>query len=124
MRLALVVGINYYNDLSCLYGCVNDAIAVSQALQRHGDGSVNFDCKLLTVADSANALSRASLKDKIAELFRTQADIALLYFAGHGHIEPTGGYLLASDATRGDDGLPLSEVQTLANGAMIRHASV
>ena len=38
-----------------------------------------------------------------------------LYFAGHGHIETTGDYLLASDATRGDEGLALDDVLVLAN---------
>ena len=33
------------------------------------------------------------LKDTIKELFKTDAEIALFYFAGHGHIEATGGYL-------------------------------
>ena len=42
-------------------------------------------------------------------------EIALLYFAGHGSIEATGGYLCASDSRTGDDGLPLGEVMTFVN---------
>lgn len=58
---------------------------------------------------------REEIKDAISQLFSTKAEVALLYFAGHGHIEPTGGYLLGSDAKRGDDGISLNEVLTLAN---------
>jgi hypothetical protein len=39
----------------------------------------------------------------------------LFYFAGHGHIEVTGGYILASDSQSGDEGVPLNEVLVYAN---------
>jgi len=45
MRKALVVGINYYQHGSPLFGCVDDAHAVKSALQRHSDGTVNFGVK-------------------------------------------------------------------------------
>jgi hypothetical protein len=35
------------------------------------------------------------------------------YFAGHGYIEDSGGFLCASDSESGDDGLALSEVMTM-----------
>ncbi len=115
MRIALIVGINYYEHGNPLYGCVDDAHAVKAVLEHHGDGSVNFDCKLLSGTGPADGVLRNDLKDAISELFKAQAEIALFYFSGHGHIETTGGYLLASNSTRGDDGLSLSEVLTLAN---------
>ena len=117
MRKALVVGINYYNSGSALFGCVQDACSVKTVLERHGDGRVNFDVKFLTVTEAKNAVSRAQLKDAITELFKGESDVALLYFAGHGHIEATGGYILASDSKRGDDGMPLMDVLGLANGS-------
>lgn len=115
MRKALVVGIDYYEHVSGLFGCVNDAHAVNAILERHADGSINFGTKLLTGTGPSDSVSRGELKDLVVELFRGENDIALFYFAGHGHIEATGGYLLASDAARGDDGLPLGDVLTLAN---------
>lgn len=115
MKKALIVGINYYEAGGALYGCVNDAHSVKSALERHSDGSVNFSTKLVTAVDVHTKIDRGSLKDMVADLFTGDSEIALFYFAGHGHIETTGGYLLASDAKRGDDGLPLSEVITLAN---------
>lgn len=117
MRKALVVGIDYYDHASPLFGCVNDAHAVKAVLERHGDGSVNFDVRLLSGTGAHDAVTRGDLKDGVAELFRDDSDIALFYFAGHGHIEAAGGYLCGSDVKRGDDGLSLSEVLTIANAS-------
>jgi hypothetical protein len=117
MRKALVIGINYYSQIRGLYGCVNDADAVKSVLERHGDsdGNVNFDVKLVTAESDADAISRDALKDLVRDLFADDSEVALFYFAGHGHVEATGGYLCASDCRRGDDGLSLAEVMTLAN---------
>lgn len=117
MNIALIVGINYYPHGSDLYGCVNDAYNVKNVLERHFDGSINFDCKVLTASNNHDSISRGSLKDAVEKLFSTKSEVALLYFAGHGHVEATGGYLLASDAKRGDDGLSLNEILTLANSS-------
>ncbi|MGF1669702.1 MAG: caspase domain-containing protein [Balneolaceae bacterium] len=115
MRIALIVGVNFYEHGSPLFGCVNDAYNVKAILERNDGGSVNFDCKLLTASSSSDAIRRNDLKDSIEQLFNTEAEIALFYFAGHGHIESTGGYLLASDSSRGDEGVALSEILTFAN---------
>lgn len=124
MRIALIVGINYYEHGGPLFGCVDDAHAVRAVLEHHGDGSVNFDCKLLTATGPGDRVNRNDLKDRVADLFKAQAEIALFYFAGHGHIESTGGYLLASDARRGDEGLPLTDILTLANASHVRNKVV
>ncbi len=115
MRIALIVGINYHEHGSPLFGCVNDAYNVKAILERNDGGSVNFDCKLLTASSSSDEIKRNDLKDSIKQLFETEAEIALFYFAGHGHIESTGGYILASDSSRGDEGVALSEILTFAN---------
>lgn len=115
MRKALVVGIDYYQNISPLYGCVGDAYSVKSILERHSDGTINFSVKLLAATNETSLLTKANLKNAIRELFSDDNDIALLYFAGHGHIETTGGYICTSDCIEGDEGLPLSEVITLAN---------
>lgn len=117
MRIALIVGINHYEHGSPLFGCVNDAYEVKTILERNGEGSVNFDCKLMTAPSSAESIGRNGLKDSIEKLFKSDAEIALLYFAGHGHIESTGGYLLASDSKRGDEGVSLNDILTYANSS-------
>ncbi|HAU2169458.1 TPA: caspase family protein [Legionella pneumophila] len=117
MRKALIVGIDYYEHGTPLFGCVNDAYSVKAVLERHDGGAVNFDCRLLTGTGASEKVNRGKLKDQIETLFQTDAEIALFYFAGHGHIEATGGYLLSSDSSRGDEGVSLSEILTLANNS-------
>lgn len=119
MKKALVVGIDSYKNISKLYGCVNDAYSVKMMLERHADGSVNFGVKILV--SSAEDVTRYLLKDSIRELFSGDSDISLLYFAGHGYIEESGGYLCAFDTETGDDGVPLSEIVSLAAKSRARN---
>jgi len=114
MRKALIVGIDHYAHISSLFGCVNDAHAVKNMLERHADGTVNFDVRLL-IARAPSGVQRKELRDSIKHLFSSSSEITLLYFAGHGHIDEAGGYILPSDSTNGDDGIPLLEIMTLAN---------
>ena len=81
MKKALVIGIDDYATCP-LSGCVNDAEAIAQLLERNGDGSPNFSVKLVT---SDNETVTSALMDEvIGELFKGDADTALLFFAGHG----------------------------------------
>lgn len=115
MRKALIVGIDYYQNGPSLIGCVNDAHQINDVLQRNGDGTINFGIKLLCGIDSDKQVVRSDLRDSIIELFNCDADIALLYFSGHGYIAETGGYIIASDSNLRDDGIPLSDIITYAN---------
>ena len=124
MRIALIVGINYYKHGSSLYGCVDDAHSVKAALERHDGGGINFDCKLLTGTGETDSVSRNELKDSVEELFKQDAEVALFYFAGHGHIESSGGYILASDSRRGDEGVSLSDILTYANSSPAKNKLV
>lgn len=114
MRRALVIGVDFYKDGGSLYGCVNDSQAVKKKLERHADDSVNFDVKHLT-GTANHPVDRRDLRNAIVELFKGSGEVALLYFAGHGHLESTGGYICASDSADGNDGVPLAEIMTLAN---------
>lgn len=122
MRKALIVGIDYYDNINPLSGCVNDANAVKAALERHADGRLNFPApRLLTAIAPTQGISKSQLKDAVRELFEDDAEVALFYFAGHGYIEDTGGFLCASDSDTGDDGLSLAEVMHLANSSTARN---
>jgi len=81
------------------------------------NGELNFDVKHVTSVDAASSITRKELKENIKQLFEDECQIALFYFAGHGHIEETGGYLLTSECTEGDDGLALQEILELANSS-------
>lgn len=122
MRKALVVGIDTYDHISGLHGCVNDAHAIKAMLDRNADGSVNFGARLLT--STGGEISRAKLRDAVRELFEGDDEVALLYFAGHGYIESTGGYLCATDTKTGDDGLSLSDIMSFANKSKARNKIV
>ena len=115
MRKALIVGIDYYENASHLFGCVNDSYAVKNVLERHGDGTLNFDILHIPVTNESNKITRGELKDKVTELFRDECDVALFYFSGHGYVENNGGYLITSECSRGDDGLSLDEILIMAN---------
>lgn len=114
MRKALVVGIDHYVHAPPLFGCANDAHGVKHMLERNADGTVNFDVKP-KIGTVPVGVSRKDLRDSIRNLFDGGGEIALLYFAGHGHIEETGGYILSSDSADGEEGIPLSEILTFAN---------
>jgi hypothetical protein len=122
MRKALIVGIDYYEGINPLAGCVNDAYAVKQMLDRHADGSINFaQPKLMVSTGPDQAVTRTDLRTAIRALFEDKSEVALFYFAGHGYIEATGGYLCASDSRTGDDGIALSDIMTFANGSPARN---
>ena len=121
MRKALVVGINYYEHVDPLRGCVNDAHAVRQVLERHSDGTKNFGVKSLTGTGPADPLSRRDLRAAVEALFADDAEVGLLYFAGHGFVDTTGGFLVTSDSEDGNEGLALSEVMSIANSSRVRN---
>lgn len=122
MRKALVVGIDHYKHIGSLNGCVNDAYAVKQMLDRNADGSINFaQPKLIVGTGPADIVERPELKEAVRQLFADDNEVVLFYFAGHGYIETTGGYLCAGDCKTGDDGLPLAEIMTLANKSPARN---
>lgn len=94
---------------------MNDAHAVKSVLERHADGTVNFATpRLMTGTSKTDRVDKAALKEAVRELFANNSDIALFYFAGHGFVEDTGGFLCGTDCKTGDDGLSLAEVMTLA----------
>jgi uncharacterized caspase-like protein len=84
-------------------------------LERHTDGSVNFSVKLLSGTGPSDTVTRSELKDAVKDLFAGDSETALFYFAGHGFIEATGGYLISSECKSGDDRLSLNDVLILAN---------
>ena len=116
MRKALIIGIDKY-PTSPLSGCENDAMAMANTLKSNGDGSPNFDVKLLT--SNTQNITNAVLLSAVEELFKGDAETALLYFAGHGIVDPAtnAGYIVSQDGKRGSWGMSLSEILGMANKA-------
>lgn len=116
MKQALIIGIDKYKSQP-LNGCVNDARAIAKLLKYNGDTdkSSNFEVKL-----SENVKSRAALRGQIRNLFDRDADMALLYFSGHGYIDDVGGYLVTPDGVQNDPGISMDEILTYANQSDIK----
>lgn len=121
MRKALCVGIDSYENILDLNGCVNDANAVKSALERNGDGTLNFDVKLICATSEETYITRNNLKDAITELFENDAEIAVLYYSGHGSFDSLGGYLCTSEVTRPDDGLSLNEIMSIVGKSPVKN---
>ncbi|KAG1647600.1 Chemotaxis response regulator protein-glutamate methylesterase of group 1 operon [Nymphon striatum] len=88
-RVALVFGMSSYTELPSLDNTANDAIGMAETLE-----TIGFD---VTLAVDANGAEVNQLLDDFA--FRSEvADLALIYFAGHG-IEVQGeNFLIPVDA--------------------------
>ncbi|GJL88991.1 MAG: hypothetical protein DHS20C03_27000 [Minwuia thermotolerans] len=117
MKKALVVGIDDYPPPYELNGCVNDAVEISMALEKNGDGSPNFDVRRLVSSDGA--INAQQLHEAIKNLFAGEAETALLYFAGHGIVddETNSGFLVTQDGRDPNWGINLSSVLQQANQA-------
>lgn len=119
MKKALIVGIDDYPNAP-LSGCVNDAVAIANTIEKNGDGSPNFSVRLLT--SNETDVSTAALSKAIEELFVGDADTVLFFFAGHGIINPitNTGYIVSQNGAKGAWGMSLSDILSLANKAYPR----
>lgn len=124
-RKALFIGVDYYENVADLTGCVDDAHRVAAMLERHADGRLNFaNPRVMTGTSAAAPVTRAAMKEAVRQLFEDDSEVALLYFSGHGHVEDTGGFLCGSDAADGDDGLALNDVMTIADASPAKNKIV
>lgn len=110
MKKALCIGIDCYEHINDLHGCVNDANAVKAALERNGDGTLNFEVKLMCATSETTYIKKNELRDAIENLFKSESEIAVLYYSGHGSFDSLGGYLCTSEITRPDEGLSLNDI--------------
>jgi caspase domain-containing protein len=113
-KRALIVGINEYDTVTSLWGCVKDATGMADVLARNDDGSINFDCKLFT-SPGPEKITRGALKRYWNELFHEFRGDVLFYFSGHGTSTNVGGYIVTQEGTPEDPGLAMSDLLVLAN---------
>jgi hypothetical protein len=98
---ALIIGINEYTEWPVLRTAVNDAMGVKEVLSsRYG-----FAEKNITLRVDKSAVRETLLEDmkRVAGSLK-ESDNLLLYFAGHGQLDPlTGdGYWIPADGKRED----------------------
>ena len=119
-RRALVVGINNY-ERAPLRGCVPDAQEVAERLRLHDDGSPNFAVDT-RISDHGDApIERMVLRQRIKEFFANVSGMDLVfYFSGHGRQDDRGAEIVTSEL----DGVPVSELMTLANGSAARTVTI
>jgi hypothetical protein len=108
MKRALLIGIDKYASFGRLDGCVNDVDALEPLLSRNEDDSPNFACEKRTTA--TGGVSRDELLGDVDALLGGGADIAVLYFAGHGTGSEADVALVTEDGTEGTPGVAFSEV--------------
>ena len=111
---ALFVGINHYKK-NPLYGCINDANDMADLMREHENEDPNFRCDLLTSDKYATDL--VTLRKKLQEWYSDEADISLFFFSGHGVVTSSGGFFCPQNASVYNEGIHMSEILNLANGA-------
>lgn len=114
-RKALIVGINDYIHLNRLNYAEMDAVAIARRLNFNDDeiAATNFEVRKLV--NSEAQVTRARLLSAIRELFTNCKGLDLaFYFAGHGFVSDTGGYLVTAEATKDDPGISMDELTSAA----------
>jgi formylglycine-generating enzyme required for sulfatase activity len=101
-RIALVIGNSQYQNLNTLKNPVNDARAVAQRLQALNFQLIdakgkNTDKPVLNLKENAFAQTVSRFAKRA-----NGAEIAFLYYAGHGMQESGTSYLLPIDAPKDD----------------------
>jgi len=118
-KRALLIGIDSYNSLPSLSGCVSDATQICSLLERNEDGSPNYDCRLIT--DGADSpITRSTLRKEWQRLFHDFTGDVLFYFSGHGVPTEFGGYLVTQDGALNDFGVAMSDLLWVANQSKAR----
>ncbi|MGX1928334.1 caspase family protein [Flagellimonas sp. 2504JD4-2] len=115
MKKALIIGINDYPSHP-LKGAVNDATGISKLLKVNGDkdNSTNFEIDMVL-----NPKSKGDLLTKISNFFSRNADMGLLYFAGHGYVNELGGFIVTPDHQRYDEGISMDNILNFVNNSPI-----
>jgi hypothetical protein len=116
-KKGLYIGIDQYDELKNLAGCVNDATRMCELLARNGDKKPNLVGKLIT--SGAADTSLAAITKEIRNFFESPADLALLYFSGHGTSNELDGYLATKDAAAHLPGFSMNNLLALADNRRI-----
>lgn len=120
MKKALLIGINDYPGNNKLKGCIEDINQVKYAIERNGDGSPNFDVRMMPDVQTA-----AEAMAAIEHLFSGDGDTALFYFSGHGYVNTTGAEIVMphdiSTGTQYYTGIQMSSIMNIVNNSKVRN---
>ena len=97
-------------------GIVGSTCTTASDVTTHQDGAPNFDCvTVVAPVGEKGKVTRPILRERLHQLFKDPADVALFHFSGHGTVNNLDGYLVTQDAKRYDEGVAMGEVLKLAN---------
>lgn len=122
LKRALLVGIDTYDYVNGLDGCVNDVNAIKPLLSRDEDGTPNFNS--VSKTSDTDRVTRESLLEGIEQLLAGGADVALFYFAGHGEQLAHDVSLVTQEGKGRTTGVKLSEVFAMINGSSLKEVVV
>ena len=122
MKRALLVGIDEYDNMSPLRGCVNDVNALHPLLSRNEDNSPNFNCQVRT--SPADRVDRRGLLADIKALLGPGADVALFYFAGHGEKKESDVVIATQDGQTPELGVSLSSILGMVQGSKVNEVLI
>ena len=119
-KKALLIGINDYPHPYELEGCLEDIMSLKSAIERDGDGKPNFEVKTLP-----NVRSSATAMREIETLFGDDADVALLYYSGHGYVNTTGAEIVFPQNLETKDqyyaGLQMGNIMRVVNRSRVKN---
>lgn len=118
MKRALLFGVDDYEHYPSLAGCVNDVTALTPLLARHDDATPNFDCQ--PYSSDTDRVTRDVMLEATERLLAPGADVALLYFAGHGVQQANDVTLVTADGTSQSPGVGLFELLTKVQNSAVR----
>ncbi|WP_010248869.1 caspase family protein [Acetivibrio cellulolyticus] len=124
LRLALIVGIDDYPGNNKLDGCINDAKAMNDILRFHGDENEGANFETILKTSDRDYINLPMLKKEIQELFKSQVNMALFYFSGHGIVDANGGYLVTMDQTEYNQGISMRDILDYINQSKIENKIV
>lgn len=117
MKRALLFGIDSYANFRPLTSCVNDVKALEPLLSLNEDESPNFS--VLRRTSESKQITRSTLLDDVGSLLAGGADLALLYFAGHGDVAQNDLHLATTDGVAGDAGVAFSRILSMVQTSSV-----
>lgn len=122
MKRALLIGINNYPGHE-LNGCIEDIEQVKAAIEKNGDGTPNFEVKMMPDVQTSE-----DVMENIQRLFNGDGEAALLYFSGHGFVNDTGAEIVMPQdmATDGQyyKGIQMRTIMNIVNKSKVRNKIV
>lgn len=124
-KRALVIGIDSYDNVSSLGGCVNDAAQVAEALSKNEDGSLNFSTRLYTAPNTPGhehpPITSSFVERESRRLFTGEPnDEVIFYFSGHGVASDYGGAFVTTEGTPEAPGFDMYKLLLLAQKSPCR----